>query len=551
MGFSTVSITCIAILLTYVYIRNRIRAHTSQIQQDAEAEKPGGRITDSASKPARLLRSKLVAALPHIVITPETRVAFEGAVNAYWDQKACEVVPSCVVQPRNVWELAKVVKVLRREFDLREKEDDDKERVGTPLFAVRAGGHSPVVGASSVDGGVLIDLALLKEVAPAQDGKTVAIGAGCKWIDVYKVLDDKAIAVAGGRNSAVGVAGLTLGGGLSFFSPRFGFVCSNMIEYELVLADGTITTASATRNPDLWRALKGGSNNFGIVTRFVARSFPCKHIWSGFLYLPSWQAQKVLAAFYDHVNKSVQSADEPALDENAAGPLVGFTYLQQLGIQAIAVNLAHTNPPEGKTWPACWQASGFSKLQRFWSTCTVRTVTSATDEMSVLNPPGRRQEFATTTVKNDAATLEAVHKVYRDTILVFRTQNIKKLSWTLGLQPLVSDWARTGDPNVLGLESMADDEPLVLVSFTVNWAVADDDEFVHSRTRRAVEQIDGFANEHGTSHPYRHLNYCASWQDPLAGYARHNKIFLQHVSRTVDPDGLFQTGCTGGFKLGL
>ncbi|KAI8935233.1 hypothetical protein NX059_007822 [Plenodomus lindquistii] len=544
---SAVSITCIVILLTFAYVKHRFRPQVSQVQREAEAEKPGHLVTDDVSKSARLLRSKLAAALPHVVITPDTPTAFKESLNAYWDQKACEVVPSCVVRPRNVWELAQAVKILKREVDLRKAQGHQSSE---PIFAVRSGGHSPVAGASSIQGGVLIDLSLFKEITPAQDLNSVAIGAGCKWLDVSKALEAIGIAVGGGRNSAVGVGGLTLGGGLSFFSSRFGFVCSNIIEYEIVLADGSVTTASEAVNPDLWRALKGGSNNFGIVTRFTARSFPSSKVWSGFLYLPSWQAPKVLATFHDYVGKNISVSNGPAFEEQAAGPLVCFTYLQQLGIQAIAVNLVHTMPPTDGYWPACWRDSGFSKLWRLWSTCTVRTLTSATDEMNVLNPPGRRQEFATTTVKHDAATLEAVHKAYRDAIAVIRKRNIKHLSWTLVLQPLLPDWARKGDTNVLGLDS-ATNEPLIIVSFTVNWALSDDDQSVRFLTRQAIEQIDNFADDHDTNHPYRYLNYCASWQNPFEGYGKDNWMFLQNVSRRVDPAGMFQSGCTGGFKLGM
>ncbi|KAF1936519.1 FAD binding domain-containing protein [Clathrospora elynae] len=472
-------------------------------------------------------------------------------MNAYWDQKACEVPPACVIQPRNVWELAQAVKILRREFDLRsERAKKSDESVG-PILAVRGGGHSPVAGASSIKGGVLIDLSLFNEVIPAEDGKSVAIGAGCKWMHVSKPLEEKGLAVAGGRNSAVGVGGLTLGGGLSFFSPRYGFVCSNIIEYEIVLADGSITTASATINSELWRALKGGSNNFGIVTRLTARSFPSTSIWSGFLYLPPWQSSKVLSAFHSFVNRSITSTPGQTHDEHAAGPLACFTYLQQLGIQAVAINLVHTAPPANdKRWPGCWRTSAFSKLWRFWSTCDVKSLTSAMDEMSVLNPPGRRQEFATTTVKNDKVTLEAVHNVYRDAIATIKQHRIKNMSWTLVLQPLLPEWARKGDANPLGLDS-GGDEPLVIVSFTVNWARSEDDELVQGITRTAIEKIDAFAERKGMGHRYRYLNYCAGWQKPFEGYGDENLQFLREVSKEVDPEGMFQKGCVGGFKLGL
>jgi hypothetical protein len=170
--------------------------------------------------------------------------------------------------------------------------------------------------------------------------------------------------------------------------------------------------------------------------------------------------------------------------------------------------------------------------------------------MSVLNPPGRRREFATTTIKNDLETLEAVHEAYRDGITNIKEHKIKGMSWTFVLQPLLPEWAQKGDTNPLGLSSPSS-EPLVIVSFTVNWALAMDDELVQRITKEAVEQIDAFAQAKGTSHRYRYLNYCAKWQKPFEGYGEDNLKFLRGVSSDVDPEGLFQKGCTGGFKLGM
>jgi hypothetical protein len=540
------------ILVTLVFLLYRLRIRSSQTKQDHEAKKPSHlNIDASLAEPARQLREKLVAVLPESIISPESNNDFRESTNAYWAQQACEVAPACIVRPRNAQELCQAMKVIKIEYDERFKREGTKGRETKGLFAVRSGGHSPVAGASSIAGGALIDLSLLNEVTPALDGKSVTFGAGCKWIDVSRVLDKKGLAVAGGRNSAVGVGGLTLGGGLSFFSPRFGFVCSNIVEYEIILADGSLTTANAAKNPNLWRALKGGSNNFGIVTSFTARSFPCTSIWSGFVYMPSSQAPKALSAFHEFLNRVVANEEGKTYDKHAAGPIACFTYLQQLGIQAVSVALTHTKPTlKDKKWPPCWQSSGFAKLWRFWSTCSVKSLTAATDELSVLNPPGRRQESATTTIKNDPATLEAVHKAYRDAISTIRQHNIKKMSWTLVLQPLLPEWARKGDGNVLGLDSCTY-EPLVNVQFTVNWASSQHDEIVQQMTRAAIEQIDAFAKQHGTGHRYRYLNYCDSWQTPFAGYGEENLRFMRTVSKEYDPDGLFQNGCAGGFKLGL
>ncbi|TGO46851.1 hypothetical protein BOTNAR_0561g00070 [Botryotinia narcissicola] len=409
------------------------------------------------------------------------------------------------------------------------------------LFAIRSGGHFCVAGAASIEGGVLIDLNCFNEVIPSEenDESSVVVGAGCRCMDVSNVLDKRGLAVVGGRNSAVGVGGLTLGGGLSFFCPQFGLVCSNIIIYDIVLASGTLTTASATQNPDLWRALKGGSNNFGIVTRFTARSFPSTKIWSGFLYMPRSQTSKVISAFHEVVNRV-------DWDHHAAGPLACFTYIQPLGGQSISVNLVYTKPSE-KKWPEHWRRSPFSSMWRFWSTCKLRTLTSATAEMNALNPPGKRQVLATTTIKNDIATLAATHAVYQHAISSLRS--VKGLVWTLVMQPLLPDWVRKGDANPLGLHNI--NEPLVIVSFTVNWPNAQDDEVVKQTTRRAIEEIEQIAEKNGTDHKWKYLNYCAEWQRPFEGYGEENLSFLRDASRAYDNQGLFQRGCVGGFKLGL
>lgn len=537
---------------------------------------PAHRDLMSSSPEPTMLSKSLASALPESVIFPQDAAAFKQSMNSYWAQQECEVIPACVVRPRDVQQLCTAVTILKRGYDEQGKQAGEEMAEG--LFAIRSGGHSPVPGAASIKGGVVIDLGLFCEVTPSEDGSSVAIGAGAKWMDVSKVLDEKGLAVVGGRNSAVGVGGLTLGGklllvasllvaallflcsrvdtkaqtgGLSFFSPRFGLVCSNILSYEIVLASGSVTIASASTNPDLWRALKGGSNNFGIVTRFMARSFPSTKIWSGFLYMPAAQGAKVLAAFHECVNRADSGDPSTTYDKYAAGPIACFSYIPKLGVQAISVNLVYTNPPKNeKKWPAWWKTSSFGSLWRLWSTCKVRTLTSATDEMNMLNPPGRRQVFATTTIKNDPATLAAAHAAYCDAIASIRRVNIKGLVWTLVLQPLLPDWVRKGDANPLGLDGGID-EPLVIVSFTVNWAECRDDDFVQTITRRTVEQIDAAAAANKTGHRYRYLNYCAQWQRPFEAYGGENWRFLQGVSRRYDPEGLFQKACVGGFKLDL
>lgn len=148
-------------------------------------------------------------------------------------------------------------------------------------FAVRSGGHTQWAGANNVGAGVTIDLRKLDLVRVHTDRRRVTIGPGARWGAVYAVVEKEGLAVSGGRVSSVGVGGLTLGGGISFFSPRKGFVCDNVISFELVTAAGEVLSVTQGTHPDSWLALKGGSNNFGVVTAFEVRCFDQGPVWVG------------------------------------------------------------------------------------------------------------------------------------------------------------------------------------------------------------------------------------------------------------------------------
>jgi FAD/FMN-containing dehydrogenase len=157
---------------------------------------PSPSIATSSSPETTILCKNLASALPDSVIFPHDATAFGQSMNSYWAQQECEVVPACVVRPRDVQELSTATTILKREYDERRKQSGKDQPEG--LFAIRGGGHSPIAGAASINGGVLIDLSLFKEVTPSEDGSSVVIGAGCKWMDVSKILDEKGLAVVGG-----------------------------------------------------------------------------------------------------------------------------------------------------------------------------------------------------------------------------------------------------------------------------------------------------------------------------------------------------------------
>lgn len=119
-----------------------------------------------------------------------------------------------------------------------------------------------------------IDLSSLNEVIVSADKSTVDLSPGGKWGAVFDVLDPLQVTVPGDRDSDVGVGGYLLGGGMSYIGPLVGWACDNVVEYELVLASGKIVDVNKDSYPDLFPALKGGGNNFGIVTRYALKTFP-------------------------------------------------------------------------------------------------------------------------------------------------------------------------------------------------------------------------------------------------------------------------------------
>jgi FAD/FMN-containing dehydrogenase len=144
-------------------------------------------------------------------------------------------------------------------------------------IAIRSGGHGSD-NANSIEQGVIIDLSHLNITTYNAATKVATVGTGARWGQVYAALEEFGVGVTGGREGVVGVGGLLLGGGVSWYTARTGFACDSVINYEVVLANGLVINANATDNSDLFRALKGGSGNFGIVTRFDLETFPARNL---------------------------------------------------------------------------------------------------------------------------------------------------------------------------------------------------------------------------------------------------------------------------------
>ncbi|KAN0102884.1 FAD dependent oxidoreductase [Hyaloscypha variabilis] len=207
-----------------------------------------------------------------ITIEPYESPAYDYDQTQYWSSACSALLPGCILVPDSAAQISLIVKTLL--------ENDEK-------FAIKSGGHNPNQNFSSVAGGPLINLKNLTEVTYDAESGTARVGAGNRWSAVILALQPYNVTVVGGRIGHVGVGGYLLGGGLSYLSTQYGWAADNIVAAEVVLANGEIVNATETSNVDLFNVLRGGGNNFGIVTTYTLKTHPVGEIWGGIVVFES------------------------------------------------------------------------------------------------------------------------------------------------------------------------------------------------------------------------------------------------------------------------
>ncbi|KAI9821262.1 MAG: hypothetical protein M1827_003998 [Pycnora praestabilis] len=361
-------------------------------------------------------------------------------------------------------------------------------------FAIRGGGHTPWAGASSIDDGITIDLGNLNNITLSTNGTIAQVGGGAKWVDVYLELDALGLAVPGGRVSSVGVGGLTTG--------------------------------------DLFRALKGGSNNFGIVTRFDLKTFQQGKMWGGEVVYPGVLAPQIFANFATFTNAV---AYDPY-----ASLITSYSYVGALGMSLINNYMVYTKP---EAYPAAFQP--FANLSgQILNTMRISNLTDFTEEIA------KDEIFATLEHAADATTLTTINNISLSCLETVK--NATGLVWSISYEPVptaITKHANTTGGNSLGLDPS--DGNLVLTLLSISWSSPLSTSSINLAAQSWVTQSTAYARDHFQLNPYIYLNYAAPYQDPISGYGLDNKAMLQNVSKRYDPTGVFQTQVPGGFKLFL
>ncbi|KAF1842341.1 FAD-binding domain-containing protein [Cucurbitaria berberidis CBS 394.84] len=449
--------------------------------------------------------------------------------NNYWSTGCGALKPACILYPKTANEVSAIVQVLH----------DNNE-----TFAVKSGGHNPNEGFASIQGGPLISTKELNEVTFDSTSMTVRVGPGNDWEDIHKALQDTGVTVVGGRIGEVGVGGYVVGGGLSFLSAEYGWAANNVVEFEVVLANATVVTASSKSHPDLYKALKGGGNNYGIVTAYTMVAHPIGQIWGGNLMFSGDKAPQMLAA--------VRNFTENYPDEKAG--IIMTAELTALGAVDIWIMFLFYDGPT----PPPGVFDMFTNIGPIVNNCKTRSYYDLLKYNDFAVVKGSIYTITTETVplpsfENGAEVMGAIYNNWRNT-----TKGILGVAGVIGsiaFQPIPKRLARKARELGGDLIDLDDDVDRIVIEFNYSYLFDIDDKTVDQATQQLYKGtrnlVTGFQQSGKLPDAYLPLfmnDWCESYfrQDYFARLRTAD--FARGVRDQYDPSGFFRDR-TKGWKL--
>ncbi|KAH4258075.1 hypothetical protein HBI04_094760 [Parastagonospora nodorum] len=466
---------------------------------------------------------ELVLKLPDQVFFPDAPV-YNASISSY-PFIQLRLRPNCIVRPKSAENVSVALGVLEKSNNTR--------------FAVKGGGHNANAGFNNIDNGVTIDMQSMKAVEVARGDQVVRVEAGALSQDAYNAAEKRNLTVLAGRIGVVGTAGFLTGGGISFFSPQFGWACDSILNFKIVLASGDIVNANATSRQDLFAALKGGQNNFGLVTRFDLKAYPATRIWGGrIVYAP--------AAATDFLTAFTNLKTAATTDKYVAG-WATIRYNHSVATFNPVAIMWYTKPE--------LRPGGLKEITEVKPQVSNGMVEAPISEhtrnasMQVIASP-RRTIWATTSFHVDSTIVHKVHRLWRSRVPSICDEHASaNPSAELTFQALPSPPKNGSSPNSLGFapNERTDDMVFLQIVFTFDGVQAT--ESFNKGLKELIAAIEQLTYAEGVYHPYKYLNFAAGFQDPIGGYGAEQKMKLQQVARKYDPTGMFQRQVPGGFKL--
>ncbi|KAF4988554.1 hypothetical protein FDECE_14986 [Fusarium decemcellulare] len=417
---------------------------------------------------------------------------YQQQVESYWSITA-QLQPDCFVLPKNTDEVSSAVKTIVEQTDCK--------------FAVRSGGHSSTAGANNIEDGVTIDLSPLSGIAYYPETGLASVLPGTTWLDVYRTLDPLGRGVPGGRLGHVGVGGFLLGGGFSYYLYRDGVACNSIRGMEVVLANGTIVEVTADRHADLFVALKGGGNNFGIVTRFDMETFETRPIWT-------WSKEYPESAGESFVGALKRWTDN--LDKYRNGSAVVFwSYRFGLKETRILSGLADVSGQE--------MNSAFDELGSIPGNISstmghTNMSTIALNEQAA----GYRNIWWSLTLRNDERIISKAVTAHQSLVDEMKAESSDgDFETQCFFQPFPAFLGQMG-PNILGIERHDSNAVVLLASLAVNGA--DQEIMGREKMFRWKRQVEEYARRLDGLLEYTYMNYADGSQDVVRSYGQENIV---------------------------
>ncbi|KAK7178807.1 Bifunctional solanapyrone synthase 4 [Paraphaeosphaeria sporulosa] len=444
--------------------------------------------------------------------------------NTFFWSRACVRSPPCIFEPESPQHVADALKTIRET---------------NSMFAVRSGGHMTVPGAASTSEGVLIATTRLDSRQLSQNDTIARLGPSVTWGEAYDWLAPRRLAVVGGRFAPVGIAGLLLGGGMSYFSNQLGWAASSVVNMQVVLANGTVVDANATSNPDLFWALKGGSCNFGIVTRFDIKTHDVGEVFAGGVTYEGEQMEDYVHAIANFV----------APGGGAEDPLAGILPTVQIGpIPGVVSGPAFLFHRGLDPFPQALR--NFTKIPTVHNAAHIRpTFSSFSDETVPYGDRSMRTLFWMTSLK---MTLESVYLMNDTFVSAAVSQlNIPGLFVAMSFQPITlshMEAAREAGGDAIDLDPA--DGPILAALIVTGWQNTEDDEVVEKFSINTLGRLDELAGAANLSYPFTFLNDAGRSQKVFGQYGGGKSLpRMRDIARAYDPEGVFQKLNKGGFKL--
>lgn len=472
-----------------------------------------------------------VERLSNIELFRQSQLPYTQEQTEYWSTTCSALQPSCILYPATAEEVSAIVKILN-------KNDEH--------FAIKSGGHNPNEYFSSISGGPLISTKYLNSIILNPDTGVVRVGPGNRWDDVAIELDGTGWSVVGGRVGNVGVGGYLLGGGLSFMSQEYGWAMSSILELEVVLANGTIVAASATQNEDLFKVLKGGGNNFGIVTSFLIQAHRQGQVYGGNIIFP---ASKEIDAV---LLQAVRDFTEYNRDDKAAIILTAtMTAINETDLWIMFVYYNGPVVPQGIF-------DNFTSVPSILNTCQPRSYADLVVANNAYLINGSAYNMGTETFPlpsagDSAEVLGSIHSHWRD--IASSAISVPGLIASIAYQPYPKQMARVSREKGEDLLDFDDELDRIILDLNNSYFVLSDFDKVDKAMKDSYTGFRELTIEWQNKgklpcNVYLPLfmNDCHYPQEYFQRLRPGNYELAKEMAELLDPNGLFRDR-TGGFKL--